>query len=187
MSADSPWWTKAWALITLPVALLGMTVVIITALVAMDVMRDDGQFVFGARRITDLAVFIAGRKRSSLREEWRAHLAGDEGRELSPLEKLRAASGFAAAAVRYRLRDVSLVAWKVIDRVLKSRPLSNMFVLSPTVAAAVIILRNDGAAGMLGSAESIAAIGGALYGLICVGRWWRDVKPPEPKARRARE
>jgi hypothetical protein len=30
------------------------------------------------------------------------------------------------------------------------------------------------------------AIGGGLYGLIRVGRWWRDVKPPQPKARRAR-
>jgi hypothetical protein len=62
-----------------------------------------------------------------------------------------------------------------------------MFMLSPTTAAAVIIFLHDGTAGMLGSAESIAAIGGALYGLVRVGRWWRDVKPPEPKARRAEE
>src|SRR5580700_2965358 len=54
---------------------------------------------------TRLAVLLAGRKRLSLREEWRAHLAGENDRKLSPQEKLRAACGFVAAAVRLRLRD----------------------------------------------------------------------------------
>jgi hypothetical protein len=35
------------------------------------------------------------------------------------------------------------------------------------------------------SAAGIAAIGGTLCGLVWVGRW-RDVKPPEPQARRAK-
>lgn len=146
--------------------------------------------IFGdkyARRITSVAVLIAGRKRLSLREEWRGHLTGDEGHELSSPEKLRAAFGFAVAAVRYRFYDASLLAWRLIDAILKSRSLSNIVVLGPPSVAAAIILHHDGAVGMLGSAGSIAAIGGTLYGLVRVGRWWRDVKPPEPKARRAKE
>jgi hypothetical protein len=52
----------------------------------------------------------------------------------------------------------------------------------------VIYIRSQyGTIGVITSAESVLAIGGGLYGLIRIGRWWRDVKPPEPKARRARE
>ena len=60
-------------------------------------------------------------------------------------------------------------------------------VFGPTALAALFILRHLGTLGVLTSAESIAAIGGALYGVIRTGRWWRDVKPPEPRARRAKE
>jgi hypothetical protein len=52
--------------------------------------------------------------------------------------------------------------------------------------AALFILRHLGTLGVLTSAESIAAIGGALCGLIRIGRWWRDVKPPDPKPRDAK-
>jgi hypothetical protein len=51
----------------------------------------------------------------------------------------------------------------------------------------MLILCHEGTLGVLTSAESISAIGGGLYRLVRVGRWWRDVKPPEPKARRAAE
>ena len=59
--------------------------------------------------------------------------------------------------------------------------------LVPTAVAAIIILCYDGAAGMLAAYGSIAALGGSLYMLIRVGRSYRDVMPPEPKARRAKE
>lgn len=75
-------------------------------------------------------------------------------------------------------------AWTPIDAILKSRKLSNLLVLGPTAMVALYILRHLGTLGVLTSAESISAVGGGLYGLVRVGRWWRDVKPPEPKARR---
>ena len=53
--------------------------------------------------------------------------------------------------------------------------------------AALCILRHLGTLGLFTSAEGISAIGAALHGLVRVGRWWRDVKPPEPKARCAKE
>jgi hypothetical protein len=41
------------------------------------------------------------------------------------------------------------------------------------------LFRHGGIDEMLADAASIIEIGGALYGLVRVGRWWRDVKPPK--------
>jgi hypothetical protein len=82
--------------------------------------------------------------------------------------------------VRYRLGDAADLAWKPAERVLRSRTLSNLFVLIPTTGMAVFILMHDGTLGVMLGMESIVATGGALYGLVRVGRWWRDVKPPDP-------
>lgn len=141
-----------------------------------------------AQRTTDLAVIIAGRKRgSSLREEWRRHLAGDEGRRLLPQERLCAASGFAVAAVRYRLRDASVLAWRPADAVLSSRFLSNLFVWGPVIVALVAIVHHDSRFGLLADDQDPVALGAFLYVVIKTGCWWRGIKPPEPKARRAKE
>jgi hypothetical protein len=35
--------------------------------------------------------------------------------------------------------------------------------------------------GIMESMEDLAATIGMMYGLIRLGRWWRDVKPPDPK------
>jgi len=89
--------------------------------------------------------------------------------------------------IRYRCSDAADASWTPIDAILKSRKLSNLLVFGPTVTAAMYILRHLGTLGVLMSAESISAIGFGLYGLVRAGRWWRDVKPLEPEARRAKE
>jgi hypothetical protein len=142
---------------------------------------------FSARGLTDLAAFLAGRKRQALRGEWHAHLAGESGHDPVTWQKVKDAGGFVYAAVQCRLADVTEAAWIPADAILKSRKLSNLLVFGPTAAAAVFILRHLGTLGVLTSAESIIAIGGGLYTLVRVGRWWRGVKPPEPKARRAEQ
>lgn len=68
-----------------------------------------------------------------------------------------------------------------------TRPWSNVVVFAPTGVAAIIILRRNGAAGTLAAYGSIAALGGSLYMLVRVGRWYRAVKPPAPKAQRPDE
>jgi hypothetical protein len=143
--------------------------------------------VLSPSRMTDVAAQLAGRKRSCLGDEWRSHLSGESGRGLPRNDQLRAARGFLWAAARLRLQDAASLAWRPVDAALKSRTASNLFVLVPTAMAARLILRYEGTLGVVNSAESISAIGGLLYGLVRVGRWWRDVKPPEPKARRAKE
>jgi hypothetical protein len=140
-----------------------------------------------AWRITDLAAFLAGRKRPALREEWHAHLTRGTGCGLSARRKLVAALGFVMAAICCRLQDAAELAWIPIDAILKSRLLSNVIVWAPTMAATAVLFRHDGIDGTVGSAESIAAIGGMLYTLIRVGRWWRGIRPREPKIRRTKE
>ena len=140
-----------------------------------------------AWRITDLAAMIAGRKRLAMREEWPAQLTGEPGHELPARRKVAAAIGFVIAAIRYRHQDAADLAWIPADAVLKSRLLSSLVVGVPTVTAAARLFRHGGIDGVIASWESIAAIGGSLYTLIRVGRWWRGVKPPDPKVRRASE
>ena len=139
------------------------------------------------QRLTNLAAFLAGPKRSSMLDEWRSHLSGEIGQGLTRKDQIRAARGFLLAAARYRIQDAAALAWRPVEGVLRSRILSNLFVLIPAMMAALLILRHEGTLGVVTSAESISAIGGGLYALVRVGRWWRDVRPPEPKARRVGE
>ena len=137
-------------------------------------------------RLTGVALWLAGRKRLALAVEWRAHLVGDEGRELSPREKLLAASGFVVAATQLRLRDAADLAWRPIDAVLGSRTLSNLFVSGPVIVVLVAIVHHDGRFGLVADGQAPVALGAFLYLVIKTGRSRRGVKPPEPKARRAR-
>ena len=147
-------------------------------------VRQSGRAASG---LTDLAVFLAGRKRVALRDEWRAHLAGESGRDPASWRKVKQASGFLISAVRYRYSDIANAVWALTDAVLRSRTLSNVVVVIPTAAAEYLVLRRAGTLGVVMSAESTGMIGGTMYGLIRTGSGWRNVKPPEPKARRAKE
>jgi hypothetical protein len=71
--------------------------------------------------------------------------------------------------------------------VLGSRTLSNLFVWGPVIATLVAIVRHDGRFGLVADDQDPVALGAFLYVVIKTGRWWRGVKPPEPKARCARE
>jgi hypothetical protein len=140
-----------------------------------------------ASSLTNLAVLLAGSRRPALRDEWRAHLAGESGHDPVTWQKVKEARGFVASAIRCRCSDAADAAWTPVDAVLKSRTLSNLFTLMPTTLAALILFRHGGTVRLLGSAESISAIYVTLYALVLAGRKYRDVKPPEPKARRAKE
>jgi len=135
--------------------------------------------------LTGVAVFLAGQKRKHLAEEWRDHLSGWPDRRLSRDEQVRAALGFVWTAVRSRLRDIAASAWSPADAVLRSRTLSNLFVWAPVALVLVAIVRHDGRFGLVADIQDPAALGAFLYGVIRTGRWYRDVKPPEPKARHA--
>src|SRR4051812_27989141 len=49
----------------------------------------------------------------------------------------------------------------------------------------VAIVRHDGRYGLVADDQDPVALGAFLYGVIRTGRWWRGIKPPPPKPRRA--
>jgi hypothetical protein len=108
----------------------------------------------------------------------------ESGHDPADWQKAAEAFGFIVTAVKLRSSDAANAAWVPIEAILRSRTLSNLFVFLPTGAAAYLVLRHEGTLGLVKAAESIFAIGVVLYGLIHTGRWWRNVKPPQPKARR---
>jgi hypothetical protein len=135
------------------------------------------------QRLAGFAMFIAGRERASLGDEWRSHLSGETGSALSPDRQVSEALGFLCAAVRYRVQDAADFAWRPVDAVLTSQGLSNLFVLLATLSISVLFIRQGSLNGLADNLGSVAVVWGAAFGLIHVGRQWRDVKPPERKPR----
>lgn len=117
---------------------------------------------------------MAGSSRTALRSDWSAVLA-----ESPPNEAIRKTAGMVVAALRLRVSDVAEACWWPADRVLASRSLSNIVVFGPAVAVTWVLFRHSGGIWVLGNTESIAVVAAALRGLIVLGRWWRDVAPPE--------
>lgn len=140
-----------------------------------------------ARCLTDLAAWLSGRDRSVWREEWLAHLAGESGHDQGAWPKVMQALGFVVSAVRCRLADAAELAWRLADAVLRSRSKSNWFVCVPVMALLVAIVHRDGWFGLVVDDQEVGELVGFLYGVIRIGRWWRGVKPPEPKTRSVKE
>ena len=139
------------------------------------------------RSLTSFAAVLAGREGPILHEEWKAHLAGESGRDAAGWAKLKQAAGFVKTGIRYRCSDWADAAWRPVDAVLRSRLLSGLFVAVPTIVATVEVLSHKGTMTVLTSFGSIFGIGTALAGATKAGRKYRDVEPPEPKARQARK
>ncbi|NUR29718.1 MAG: hypothetical protein HOV83_28365 [Catenulispora sp.] len=107
-------------------------------------------------------------------------------RRLSALAGRVAGSGIVAAVLHLRLSDLTEACWWPADRVLGSRTLSNLVVIGPTAAAMGMFFHQGGGFCVLDNAEAVAVIGAAFRGLITLGRWWRDVAPPERNTRSRR-
>jgi hypothetical protein len=139
-------------------------------------------------RLAEFAAFISGSERTSdLREEWHAHLAGESGAGLPRDRQARVAAGLVVGAVRYRLQDLADLVWRPVDAMLKSRALSGMFILVPTLWVSVLFIAQGGLYGLADHLEAMAVAWGAAVGLIHLARKWREVKPPERKPRRQSE
>jgi len=142
---------------------------------------------FSVRSLTGLAAFLAGREGPALLYESDGHLAGESGHDPLTWAKVKEAAGFVVAGVRYRGQDWADAAWKPADAVLRSRTLSNLLAAVPTIVVAVEVLTHKGTMTLLTSLGAIFGTWTFLAGLIKAGRWYRDVEPPEPKARQAKK
>jgi hypothetical protein len=150
------------------------------------VARRRAWWLFGVspQRLTTLAILIAGRKRADLRSEWRSHLSGETGAGLPQNRQVREAAGFMLAALRYRLQDLTDLAWQPVDALLSSRELSNLFVLLATLSVSVIFIRQGRLDGLADNLGSVAVVFTAAFGLIHVGRKYRDAQPPKREPRK---
>lgn len=126
--------------------------------------------------LTGAAVFIAGRAHCEMRDEWKSHLAGEDGKGLARNLAVRAAWGFIWSAVRYRLRDATGLFCRPLDVVLRSRGLSGV-VWVPTLGVAVAIVRHDGFYGLVTYDTNLGAMVTGSYAAIKFGRWRRKVTP----------
>ena len=138
------------------------------------------------QRLTGIAVFIAGRERADLGEEWRAHLCEQTGRGLRADQQAMEAVGFVRAAVLCRAEDVEDRLWESVDAVLASRWMSSLFVLLAMVSMAVVFIRQGGLYGLADNIGGVAVVFATALGVVHVGRKVRGVKPPEHKPRRGR-
>lgn len=141
--------------------------------------------VISPRSLTSVAVILAGQKRSMVGEEWRGHLLGERASGLTRREEARAARGFVLAAMRYRAHDAADLVWRPADAVLRSRTKSNLFVWLPVLGIVLAVVHHDGWYGLAVNAQNLIETWIGLYAAVRVGRWYRKVKPPEPKPRRA--
>ena len=113
-------------------------------------------------------------------------LGGTSGHDKPSWRKVWLAVTFVGAAIRLRLQDATDVLWIPADAVLGSRALSNLFVWGPVAVVLFAIVRHDGRFGLVADDQDPIALGAFLYGVIKAGRWWRQIKLPEPKPRRTR-
>lgn len=105
---------------------------ILVLTIGIKARSEDGflESVRASSRTTELASWMAGRKRAHLREEWAAILAGDPENDvlLSPLRKMRYAMGFITASLVYRLTDLAAPLLHAGDWVLSVKPRTNTLV-----------------------------------------------------------
>lgn len=94
----------------------------------------------------------------------------------------------ASSFLRRRIRYAAELVWSPVDAVLAARGLSNLIVVTVTLGVAVLTFAGGGLDGLIINLPSVAVIWAAAYGLIRLGRWWREVYPPAhvPRSERVR-
>jgi len=150
-------------------------------------IEDAITFVRATSRTMGLASLIAGPRRSHLREEWAAVLAGDpeNGRELSVTAQLRLASGFLLAAIRMRVHDLAEPLWIPVDWLLSVEARSNTAIAMLVGGQAVYITGDGGLAALMSDIwEPCGIFGGALYVFF---RWLRKARGIELAAARSED
>ncbi|NNN31885.1 hypothetical protein HLK59_16220 [Streptomyces sp. S3(2020)] len=143
------------------------------------------EYVRAASRTTELASWMAGRKRARLREEWAAILAGDPENDLllSPVRKMRYAFGFVKASLVYRLTDLAAPLWHAVDWALSMKPRTNTLLAFLVGMQAVYIADAYGIwAATCCSIYCLIALRTAVY-LLCR---MRGIEPGSTSPRKSR-
>jgi hypothetical protein len=131
--------------------------------------------------LVGLARVIAGRRHAHLRDPWAADQYGDPktGQLPSVSRGLRLAGGDVVAAVRCRIDDASLLAWRPVDALLASWHASRIAVLVPVIAATWTVLLQEGFYGLVDHWDSLGGIATASYLAIKGLRRYRQISTPK--------
>jgi hypothetical protein len=114
-------------------------------------------------------------------------LVRENGTDLPSRRQAREAAGFVLAAVRYRLQDVTDLAWRPVDTLLESREMSNLTVVLATLVIVVFFLRRGCLNDLANNLVNVAVVTSLALGAIHGGRRYRGVKPPKRKPRRSKQ
>jgi hypothetical protein len=136
-----------------------------------------------AAGLTNVAVLLAGRRRTHVREAWLSDLVrprdltGEDVPGVSRRRKVIYSAGLVKAAVCYRIDDATVLWWHLADGVLASRACSRLLLTGPCAMAIVMIVNREGFYGLIANAENLLAIGTVSAGLVYGGRKLRKVAP----------
>lgn len=127
-----------------------------------------------------LAGVVAGHRRAHLPEAWAADDYDPETCELLPASRrLRLAAGDVVAALRCRLDDAAMLAWRPVDALLGSWHGSRAAMMMPLSVAVGLVLRHERFYGLIANAENLGAIAAASWAAIKALRKYRRIDTPK--------
>jgi len=138
------------------------------------------------RALAGLAAMLAGSRHVHLREAWAADLYGDpDTAELPNMSRrLKLAAGDVVAALRCRLDDAVIAAWRPADALFASYRGSRMAIVTPIVVAVGLVLGHEGFYGLITNADNLGVIATAPYLTIKGLRKYRQIPAPKRPERK---
>ncbi len=137
--------------------------------------------------LAEVALALAGRRREESRIQWMDQLAGapEDGIVVTPGMRLRYSFGFVIAALRYRISDITVPAWRLIDWTLSAHSRTNFVIVSAVGAQIIYIQWIHGLDTLLTAGWAwCGGCGGTLVGLAL---WLRNVRGIKPADGRQQE
>jgi hypothetical protein len=83
--------------------------------------------------------------------------------------------------MRYRAHDAAGLTWRPADAVLRSPTTSNLSVWLAVLGIVLAVAHHDGWYGLAANAQNLIETWADRYAAVRAGRWYRTVKPPEPR------
>jgi hypothetical protein len=83
--------------------------------------------------------------------------------------------------MRYRAQDAADPVWRPADAVLRSPTTSNLLVRLAVLGIVLAVAHHDGWYGLAANAQNLIETWAGRYAAVRVGRWYRTVKPLEPR------
>lgn len=97
---------------------------------------------------------------------------------LEPIRWITTPNVRSPLAANRRPDHAAVGVWSLIDIVLASARLSNLTIVAATLGMAALCVWAGGLTGLISGTSALSVIGGAVAGLIRLGRERRCIRPP---------